>query len=290
MAQENIAYQAKRIIDVDQAFDPSAEWGVAILEDNHLVFEHNYERPFAAADINNLAIAQALDHTNTDLNREMVLQETDYRQNRGILQHFPLGYRLTLGAAVRLSLSIGDSTATRMMVRAGGGPSRINTVLADLPLAVTRLTEYLPRDNSPEAKFEYGSTNAVESLWLLHHNLGTPTGAHALYHGSFFNGLRRDLEPVKPQLTRTQLAEKLASWMPGKAPAALYDKLVSLSLPLPSTVANKEGAGWDSQHDVAKIGRYTVAALSTSNIVESERTHHSRLSQAKLGVLLQQAA
>lgn len=295
---ERVADKITEIIEADTQ-QYGTVWSVAALNTSKVVFGIEPDRPFEAASLNKLAIAFAAGSQRPDLQGALALQSSDFRGGNGILKHFPKGFEVPVKKAYELSLSLSDNTATRLVVRNAGGPSKVNSDLASFGwLRHTRLaqpadTEWRLYRGDPAVPYLYGQTTATETARLHQEVLRHQVFAKALQSGDFAGGIRQHIEerpladftfPKPGLLAKAAILKRLPLL---RLPHAFYTEL--LNAPLPKTrYPNKEGTVDNLHHDVAQLGRITLAVLSESPIPMTgpEHEHHTRKVQATVGALI----
>ncbi len=242
----------------------------AILEQGRLVGDLDSRHAVSAASLNQLAIVHALEISDVTLGTEVTLEPSDIIRGSGRLQYFPYGFKLEAGDAANLTLSLGDHTAARALVRAIGGSGQVNELLRSdrSPLSdalVHTALKPLGDARDPGVQYNYGETTAYESALLLRQLLQTQAFAGSLQHGEFTGGLRADLQEVlSPYLSATTEHDLDIAKTGFRLSDQAYRALLT-DLPPRTTFPNKQGIFADLRHDVGNIGRYTVAVLSTGH-------------------------
>ncbi len=248
--------------DIVQTRPITADWTVAVVDTDRyeLAVDWRAEQTFPAASLAKLAIAHAVNLNQTawlaPIPRHLILEPQFKTPGTGLLQYFPNGYDIAWGQAMRLMLAESDTTAAKMIVDGLGGAAVVNELLADSPLG-TRTTRLIPTE---EGKFYFGNTTAAEAAELLRVLTVDPTTEAALAQSHMWYGLRREIDGERslPHLRKLRLAKMLR----GRGPQSFYDDLLA-ERRSPSPFPSKEGSLEGYRHDVAKIGSYVVAALSS---------------------------
>lgn len=290
------------IAEITESIRDGSQWSVAVIDNAERTVASRYApEPVKAASLNKLAISYAFNVIDRDGDTNLMAQEVriepeDIRKGAGRLRYFPIGYSLDLGDALRLSLSESDDTATRIVTRIVGGPARVNEILDDPLSGLSRTRLKLVDDTSaPDARYEYGVTTAAEIAKLLACALRVPAQADALHHGNYSRGLRYKIEThqsaemtpltdVARYISTMHLARPLQSIHKGSMDA-FYAKVLARPSGTYTAFPNKEGRLPCVRHDVAQIGDFIIAALSTSHAqaTESSMYHPARETLSELG-------
>jgi len=286
----------------DVAHEDTTSFGMAILNQNgQLEYAYREAEIIPAASFNKLSAVYALDREGIALSTEVQLEATDYRGGNGILQYAPEGYALTLGQAAELALQLSDNTALRVIMRALGGPARVNDTLSAPGVWRGRkglnleYTLFLPAQGQsiasyeePTGAFTQGTTTPFESAHLLQWALSVPQFASALEHSNYGGGLRAKIDPLPPASLGRRFKEHLAKRTKN------FDYLKAhCDYPL-TAYPGKEGTIVDEEeelrHHAARIGNRVVSVMTESlpdpRSHKHPEQHHARVFQAEVGQLV----
>lgn len=254
------------------------EYGISIADEaGGSVFEHNAHTEFQAASIGKLAIAavagQKIEQEPDWQDKLLRVSEDVRRGGTGILQHLPDDFEVPTRDTLHWMLAESDNTAAKMIVRDLGGPEMVNNTLREaMPELAT--SGLLLKD---DGGFEYGYTTAHETVQLFDHVLKRFQFRASLHQNHCDYMLRRNIDVAREPLGGTPLHEQLAN-----AEDKVSRQMIVAARRPAAQFPNKEGTLEDKEekeglrHDVTRIGRFTVAVLSRSELIPTWKKAFNR--------------
>ena len=186
----------------------SQEWSFAVLgpEGVKPVAAYNPDTVYLAHGLGKLAIATAGELAGIDHHTNLVMLEDDLHPDSD-LAYRSASSPMPYASVLRLMLAKGDETATRMAVRAIGGPEEVNS------LVDTWARETLGRPVRPALKilegtgvskdYEYGTTTPLITALLMRKVCANPALADILRQGDNRKDNRGLRQKINPELRIT---------------------------------------------------------------------------------------